>query len=42
MSASKAEEARAFLAAVRGDSMYAAWLLLLTRGLRRGELAGLA
>lgn len=36
-----AEEARAFLAATRQDRIYAAWLLLLSRGLRRGELAGL-
>ena len=35
------EQARAFLGAVRDDRLYAAWCLLLGRGLRRGELAGL-
>ncbi len=35
------DEARAFLAAVVEDRLVAAWTLLLTRGLRRGELAGL-
>lgn len=34
-------EARRFLEATRGDRMAAAWALLLGRGLRRGELAGL-
>jgi integrase len=32
---------RAFLDQVRGDSLYAAWLLLATTGMRRGEVAGL-
>ena len=36
-----AEEARAFLVSVTDDRLVAAWTLLLTRGLRRGELAGL-
>ncbi|MHB1508224.1 MAG: tyrosine-type recombinase/integrase [Acidimicrobiales bacterium] len=36
-----AAEARRFLAQVRGDRLEAAWVLLLSRGLRRGELAGL-
>jgi integrase len=35
------EEARAFLAYVREDRFYAAWALLLGRGLRRGEVCGL-
>ena len=35
------EEARTFLASVADDRLVAAWTLLLTRGLRRGELAGL-
>jgi integrase len=34
------DEARAFLISSRLDRLYAAWLLLLSRGLRRGELAG--
>lgn len=34
-------EARAFLAATRQDRLGFAWALLLTRGLRRGELCGL-
>ncbi|MDA8297427.1 MAG: tyrosine-type recombinase/integrase [Actinomycetota bacterium] len=33
--------ARAFLAATRDDRLAALWALALTRGLRRGELAGL-
>lgn len=41
MTAWTVDEARAFLVAARDDRMYAAWLLLLSRGLRRGELAGL-
>jgi len=36
-----ADGARAFLASVADDRLVAAWTLLLTRGLRRGELAGL-
>ena len=36
-----ADEARAFLASVSGDRLVIAGTLLLTRGLRRGELAGL-
>lgn len=36
-----ADEARAFLGSVCDDRLTAAWTLLLTRGLRRGELAGL-
>lgn len=35
------EEAREFLVFVRGDRLEAAWALFLTRGLRRGEVAGL-
>jgi integrase len=36
-----ADEARQFLANVADDRLAPAWALLLTRGLRRGELAGL-
>lgn len=36
------EHARAFLEHVAGDRYYAAWLLSVTTGLRRGELLGLA
>jgi integrase len=36
-----AEEAAAFLLHARTDRLYAAWLLALACGLRRGELAGL-
>ena len=36
-----AAEVGAFLASVREDRLYAAWLLLATLGLRRGELLGL-
>jgi integrase len=36
-----AEQASTFLRLVRGDRLEAAWWLLLTFGLRRGELAGL-
>jgi len=36
-----AEEAKAFLAHTRDDRIAFAWSLLLTRGLRRGELCGL-
>lgn len=35
------QEAGAFLDAVAEDRLYAAWLLFLGRGFRRGELAGL-
>jgi integrase len=35
------DEARAFLAATADDRLAFAWALLLTRGLRRGELCGL-
>jgi integrase len=35
------EEARAFLASTTSDRMAVAWALLLTRGLRRGEVCGL-
>ncbi len=35
------EQLRAFLDHVRDDRLYAAWLLLCTTGLRRGELLGL-
>lgn len=41
MRAWTATEAGAFLRHVHDDRLYAAWLLLLTRGLRRGELLGL-
>lgn len=36
-----AAEAQAFLASARADRLYAAWVLFLARGPRRGELAGL-
>lgn len=36
-----AEEARRFLAATRSDRLGVGWALLLTQGLRRGELCGL-
>lgn len=36
-----AEEAVRFLSATRTDRLYAAWLVALSCGLRRGELAGL-
>jgi integrase len=35
------EELRAFLDQVRSDRLFAAWLLMVTTGMRRGELAGL-
>lgn len=35
------EQLRAFLAALRGDRLFALWMLAATTGLRRGELAGL-
>ena len=35
------QQLRAFLAHVRTDRLYAAWLLVATTGMRRGELAGL-
>jgi integrase len=35
------ERLRAFLAQVRHDPLYAAWLLFATTGMRRGEVAGL-
>ena len=35
------QQARTFLGAVDGDRFYALWVLLLTTGMRRGELAGL-
>lgn len=35
------EELRAFLDGVRGDRLFAAWLLAATTGMRRGELLGL-
>jgi site-specific recombinase XerC len=34
------EQLRAFLDQVRDDRLYAAWLLLATTGMRRGEVAG--
>ncbi|HEY1282019.1 MAG TPA: hypothetical protein VGF22_20220, partial [Acidimicrobiales bacterium] len=36
-----AAQARQFLASVRGDRLHAMWLMMLTTGLRRGEIAGL-
>ncbi len=36
------EQASAFLAATAGDRMQACWLLALSTGMRRGELAGLS
>jgi integrase len=41
MQAWSAQEAGAFLKSVAKDRLYAAWLLLLTRGPRRGEMVGL-
>ena len=41
MSAWTTEEARAFLTATADDRLAVLWALALTRGLRRGELAGL-
>ena len=41
MHAWSADDARAFLAATRDDRLAWAWAMLLTRGLRRGEVAGL-
>jgi len=35
------DQLRAFLEHLRGDPLYAAWLLLATTGMRRGEIAGL-
>jgi integrase len=35
------QQVRTFLGAVDGDRLYALWVLLLTTGMRRGELAGL-
>ena len=35
------EQLRAFLAHVRTDELYAAWVLFATTGMRRGEVAGL-
>jgi integrase len=40
-SAWSAEEAGRFLSAIADDRLRAAWWLLLTRGLRRGEVCGL-
>jgi integrase len=41
MRAWTADEARTFLTATRNDRLGVGWALLLTRGLRRGELCGL-
>jgi integrase len=41
MTAWSIDEAKAFLAATADDRLAAAWALFLSRGLRRGELAGL-
>jgi len=35
------DQLRAFLAHVRHDRLYALWLLVVTTGMRRAELAGL-
>lgn len=35
------EQMRSFLTAVRDDRLYAAWMLLVTTGVRRGEVVGL-
>jgi integrase len=35
------EQLRVFLAHVRGDRLFAAWMLFATTGMRRGEVAGL-
>ena len=37
-----AEQVRSFLEHVRGDRLYALWLLLATTGMRRGEACGLS
>jgi integrase len=36
------DEARSLLAAIKGERLEAAWIVMLTLGLRRGELLGLA
>lgn len=36
------DELRRFVTHVRGDRLHAAWLLFVTTGMRRGEIAGLA
>jgi integrase len=36
------DQLRAFVQHVEGDRLYAAWLLFVTTGMRRGEVAGLA
>lgn len=36
------EQLRGFVQHVEGDRLYAAWLLFVTTGMRRGEVAGLA
>ena len=36
-----ADEARTFLGITQKHRLYEAWVLLLTRGTRRGEVAGL-
>lgn len=41
MSVWSPEQLRTFLASVRGDRLFAAWLLAATTGMRRGELLGL-
>ena len=41
MRAWSAQELRAFLEQVKGDRLYAAWLVAATTGMRRGEVLGL-
>lgn len=41
MTAWSTDEARAFLTATRGDALGWAWAIMVTRGLRRGEVCGL-
>jgi hypothetical protein len=36
-----AEQVRTFLAEVKSDRLYPAWLLMATTGMRRGEILGL-
>lgn len=35
------EQAREFIGFIRGDRLEALWILMLTSGMRRGELIGL-
>ena len=42
MTAWSAEEARRFLDGIAEDRLFAMWVMLITTGMRRGEVAGLA